>query len=310
VYFVPSKLGQELDAAVAAATATPAELKDAELVELAERRGYIIHKPQPSVRPVVDIDTSRIRGKRVRIAVISDTHFGSKYQQSTHLRRFLEYARKVAKVSMIVHCGDVTDGPFSRHKNPQEVWLHTFPSMVEYASSTEALPELGIPYKIISGNHDDWYLDGGGPDVVREICNRRDDFEYLGPVGAFLRFGDVVLEMMHPNMGGAYALSYNLQKHIEGMPPEEKPHIYLAGNFHKALHLPGYRNVEGFLVPAYQSRSHWMRGKRLASVVGGIILEFGIVPKGLAVELDTHWEIERVPLNDDWPGGRPVKARR
>lgn len=277
------------------------DVPDADLVRMAESRGYVIHKPQQSVRPTIEVDLSRVRGDRVRIAVISDTHFGSKYQQATHLHNFLAYARK-AKVAMILHCGDVTDGPFRRHRNPQEVWLHTFPSMVEYASSTAALPELGIPYKFISGNHDDWYLDDGGADVVASICARRDDFEYLGTVGAFLRFGDIVVEMAHPNMGGAYALSYNLQKHIEGMPPDEKPHIYLAGNFHKALHLPGYRNVEGFLTPAYQSRSHWMRGKRLASVVGGIILEFGAVTKGLAPSLRPEWVLERVPLNDDWPG--------
>jgi predicted phosphodiesterase len=293
-----SKLTDEIDEAL-----TIPDIKDEELIRLAEERGYNIHKPMPTVRPVIEFDTSRIRGDRVRIAVISDTHIGSKYQQPTHLRNFLMYARK-RKVSMIVHCGDFTDGPFKRHRNPQEVWLHTFPSMVAYGSSTEFLPELGIPYKIIAGNHDDWFLDDGGADVVEAIAAKRDDFEYLGSPGAFINFGDVRVEIMHPNMGGAYALSYNLQKHIEGMPPEEKPHIYLAGNFHKAIHLPGYRNVEGFLVPAYQSRSHWMRGKRLASVVGGMILEFGIVTKGLAPSFNVEWVLERVPLNDDWPGAR------
>lgn len=280
----------------------PSDIKDADLIRLAEERGYVIHRPSPPVRPLIEADTSQIRGSRVRIAVISDTHFGSKYQQTTHLRNFLHYAVKERGVSMILHGGDITDGPFKRHHNPHEVWLHDFRAMARYSSSEDALPELGVPYKIISGNHDDWWLDDGGPDIVEEICNRRDDFEYLGRVGAFVRFGEVTVEIMHPNMGGAYALSYNLQKHIEGMPPDEKPNIYLAGNFHKSIHLPGYRNVEGFLLPSYQSRSHWMRGKRLASVVGGLILEFGITAKGLAASFNTEWVIERVPLNDDWPG--------
>lgn len=278
-----------------------AAAKDADLIRVAEQRGYIIHKPRPAIRPVTVFDDSRIRGDRVRIAIISDTHFGSKYQQVTHLRTFLEYARK-RKVHEILHIGDFSDGPFQRHKNPQEVWLHSFPSMVEYASSTQALPEIGIPYKHIDGNHDDWWADNGGPIFGEAIAAKRDDFEYLGSPNAFRRYGDILVELSHPNEGGAYALSYKLQKHIEGMPPEEKPHIYLAGNYHKAGHLPAYRNVEGFLVPAYQSRSHWMKGKRLASVVGGIILEFGIVTKGLAPSLNIEWVIERVPLNDDWPG--------
>ena len=277
-------------------------IADADLVRIAEERGYVIHRPMPAVTPLLEVDTSHIRGDRVRVAVISDTHFGSKYQQTTHLRNFLEYARQQGVVG-VIHGGDVTDGPFRRHRNPQEVWLHTWRGMVDYASSEAALPEIGVPYWIIAGNHDDWFLDDGGADVVEAICERRDDLNYLGTPGAFLRFGNVTIEVFHPNEGGAYALSYKLQKHIEGMPPEEKPHIYLAGNYHKSIHVPGYRNVEGFLLPAYQSRTHWSRGKRLASIVGGLILEFGVSDKGLSPSLTTEWVIERVPLNDDWPGG-------
>lgn len=288
-------------AAVAAAPVPP--MKDDELIRLAEERGYVIHKPQPAVRQVFDFDTSRIRGKRVRVAVISDTHFGSKYQQTTYLHEFLDYAVKERHVHEILHGGDLTDGPFVRHHNPHEVWLHSFPAMVEYVASPEALPRYrGVPYRLIAGNHDDWYLDNGGADVVQAICDRRDDFTYLGTPSALIRYGDVLLEIAHPNEGGAYALSYKLQKHIEQMPSEEKPHIYLAGNYHKSIHVVGYRNVEGFLLPSYQSRSHWMKGKRLASVVGGIILEFGIVTKGLAPSLNVEWVIQRQPINDDWPG--------
>jgi hypothetical protein len=173
--------------------------------------------------------------------------------------------------------------------------------MVDYASDKSYLPEVGIPYYFISGNHDDWFLDdGAGGDVVAAICERRDDFNYLGIMQAYMTFGKVKVEMFHPNEGGAYALSYKLQKHIEGMAPEEKPNVYLAGNYHKSIHVPGYRNVEGFLLPAYQSRTHWMRGKRLVSVVGGIILEFGTTDRGLAPSLSVEWVLEREPLVNDW----------
>jgi len=274
---------------------------DAAIIRLAEEHGFIIHKPLPPVREITVADTSRIRGDRVRLAVIADTHFGSKYQQVTLLRQFLLYARK-RKVNEVLHLGDTGDGPFKRHHNPQEVWLHTFPAMVEYASSEEAIPEIGVPYFFIDGNHDDWWSDDGGPVFGEAVCARRDDFHYLGSPSALRRYGDVVVELFHPNEGGAYALSYKLQKHIEQMSPEDKPNIHLAGNYHKACHLPAYRNVEGFLVPAYMSRSHWMRGKSLGSVVGGLILEFGICTDGLTPSLNIEWIIERIPLVNDWPG--------
>jgi predicted phosphodiesterase len=274
--------------------------KDSELVAEAERRGFIIHKPAPPITTTINVDISAVRGDRVKLAVVSDTHLGSKYQQITYLREFLAYARK-QRVEAVIHAGDLSDGPFSRHKNPHEVWLHSWDAQVDYA--VEALPDIGKPWYVISGNHDDWWQGDGGPNLVAEVCRRRDDFTYMGSPNGFLTFGDVHIEVAHPNMGSSYALSYQVQKHVEGMPPEEKPHIYLAGNFHKACHLPAYRNVETFLLPAYQSRSHWMRGKRLASVVGGIILEFGTVTKGLAPSLKIEWVIQREPRGNDWPGG-------
>ena len=254
-------------------------LKDEDVIRLAEERGYVIHKPMAPAREITVADTSRILGDRVRIAVISDTHFGSKYQQPTLLRQFLLYA-KSRGVSEILHIGDTGDGPFRRHHNPQDVWLHTFNSMVAYASSTEALPELDIPYYFIDGNHDDWWSDDGGPIFGEALCAKRDDFNYLGSPSALRRYGDVLLEMFHPNDGGAYALSYKLQRHIEGMSPEEKPNIHLAGNYHKAIHLPGYRNVEGFLVPAWMSRSHWMKGKSLVSVGAALSWSSASAPRG------------------------------
>ena len=74
----------------------------------------------------------------------------------------------------------------------------------------------------------------------------------------------------------------------------------MLGNYHKACHLPAYRNTEGFLLPSFQSQSAWMAGKGIASIVGGIILEFGIVTKGLAPSLTTEWVLYREPAEKDW----------
>src|SRR6266511_4125200 len=72
------------------------ELKDDELIHLAEQRGYVIHKPRPIETPVLDV--SSLTGKdRLKFAVVSCTHFGSKYQQLTALREFTQYADRDRK---------------------------------------------------------------------------------------------------------------------------------------------------------------------------------------------------------------------
>lgn len=281
------------------AEAEAPELKDDELIRMAEERGYLIHRPQPQER-ILEFDPKRIKGDRVRVAIISDLHLRSKYQQVTHLSGFLKYAKK-RKVDAILNAGDVTDGPPEMHKGQvHNLFLHTYEAQRQYAIDT--LPDVGIPHYVISGNHDEsWLKNNAGP-IVEDICAARDDMTFVGQSQGYVRFGDVLLEMAHPHEGVAYALSYKLQKHIEQLAPENKPHIYLAGNYHKACHLPGYRNVEGFLVPSFQAQTPFLKSKRIQSVMGGVILEFGIVTKGLAPSMSVEWVIQREAIPADWPG--------
>jgi predicted phosphodiesterase len=271
-----------------------AEVKDEDLVRIAEERGYVIHKPQPP-EPVAELDTSRIRGDRYRLAVVSDTHLGSKYQQPTALRDFLAYARR-QKVDAIVHAGDVTDGPWKRHRNVHEQWLHGAGPQRDYAIAT--LPDIGRAWYLISGNHDDWHLEDG-TEIVKDIADARDDFTYLGRSDGYVRLGDVLIHLVHPNSGSAYAYSYRLQKLIESYAPQRRPNVALVGNYHKTAMVDA-RNVAAFLLPSFQSQTPWMAGKALVSDVGGLIIEFGSVTKGLAGSLRFEWVSFREPRENDW----------
>jgi predicted phosphodiesterase len=268
-------------------------------MRLLEEEGFLVHKPQPALDPV-DFDTSRVRGDRVRVGFISDTHIGSKYQQITHLREFMRYAEKEAKVDCFIHGGDVVDGPIEAHRGAiHEMWTGTYDG--QRAAAIELLPETKKKVYVIRGNHDEFYLKNAGGDIVGDICAAR-GFEYVGisTAGALIQFGDVRVLVQHPHDGMSYALSYKLQKRIEALAPENRPHILALGNYHKAAHLPNYRDTDGFLLPAFQSQSAWMASKALASIVGGLILEFGTITKGLAPSLKTEWVLFRDVLADDW----------
>lgn len=282
------------------------EIKDNELVAEAERRGYIIHRPVPQ-EPVKEFDLSSIQGERLRVAVVSDTHLGSKYQQITHLRNFYRYARK-RRVDCVIGGGDMTDGPGRMHKGQhRNIFLHEYDSQRDYA--VETIPDIGVPQFWISGNHDESYMKDEGGDIVRDVCSRREDLEYIGQSEGYVQFGDVLFRIDHPHDGMSYALSYKLQKRIEALSPEHKPHILCLGNYHKVCHVSAYRNVEGFILPAFQAQTPFMASKALASIIGGLILEFGISAKGLAPSLKVEWVIERVPIPNDWPGADQVPGR-
>jgi predicted phosphodiesterase len=272
------------------------ELKDKELIRLAEERGYVIHKPRPPEK-VHDLDLSRLRGERVKIGVVSDTHFGSLYQQPSYLKEHYALFKK-ERVSAIFHCGDLTDGPPEMHKgHGGTLFLHTYEAQRGYA--IETLPTSNIPQYIISGNHDDsWLKNNAGP-IVKDVAGERDDLTFVGQSDGYVQVGDVLVHLTHPHMGGAYALSYRLQKVVEAYSPERRPHILLMGNFHKVCSIDS-RNVAAFMLPSYQAQTAWMASKGLPSIVGGLILEFGVTTKGLAPDITVRWLVEREPRANDW----------
>lgn len=265
-------------------------------VAAVEAAGYVVSKPQPADR-TVDFDMSRIKGKQIRLAIISDTHLGSKQQQLTYLREFAAYIRK-QKVDAVLHCGDVVDGPPQMHPGHlHNLFLQTYEAQRTYA--IENLPDFGKPTYVISGNHDEsWLKNNAGP-IVSDIAEAK-GWEFVGQSAGYVRFGEVLIYMHHPHDGGAYALSYKLQKKIEALSEENRPDIFLAGNYHKACWLPGYHNTEGFLLPSYQAQTPFMISKGLPSIIGGLILEFGWDSRGLAPSIRTEFVLERLPMEDDW----------
>ena len=288
--------------------ASVATAKDDELISELQRRGYLAHKPQPATH-VADHD---LQGDRIRFGVVSDTHFGSKFQQPTLLVEHLRYMRK-RKVHAILLPGDVTDGSTQMHPGFEyELWSHGADAQVEAAANV-LIPEadrMKIPWYLIGGNHDASHFKQGGTDVVARLCELSEWFHYLTPdrdgnargsVGN-VRFGKLLVQLCHPHMGSAYALSYRMQKWIEALSPENKPHLVVMGNFHKVLQMD-YRNVFGLMVPAFQSQSAWMASKMIASHVGSGILEVGVEPKGMTPSVQMEWLLERVPNQGDWPGG-------
>lgn len=295
---------------------------DAQLLEELQKRGYLAHKPAPAVQPV-EHDSERLRGSRVRLGVISDTHFGSKFQQPTYLVEHLRYMKQ-RKVDAILVGGDITDGAVKMHAGFEyEIFAHGADAQVDVAAEV-LIPEadkLKVPWYMIGGNHDYSHWKNGGVDVVGRLCDRSKWFHYLAPRGDFqpgdkpnflvpgvanqrgsighVKFGNLLVQVNHPHMGSAYALSYRPQKWIEQLSSENKPHLVLMGNFHKVLQME-YRNVFALLLPSFQAQSGWMASKGIASYIGSAIIEVGTETHGMAPSVNVEWLLERVPRENDW----------
>ena len=272
---------------------------DQRLIEELQSRGHQVElHPRTGGEGFKHIRADEPQGS-VRFGVVSDTHLGSKHQQLTYLHQFYDYAMNEG-VEFFLHAGDIVDGLHTVHRGAMvyEQFVHGFDAQVAYAA--EVYPKVGVPTYIINGNHDLWFHTNTGSNVAKTLADMRDDMEYLGDEGAYYKIGDAVeVYVMHPAGGPAYARSYKLQKWIEQVPPHQKPHLALLGNWHISAMLPSYRNVIGALVPCFQAQTPYERRKGLNPEVGGYVIDIDWDEKGpIGMKFDSRFY--RVHIENDY----------
>lgn len=272
---------------------------DRDLLEEIGRRGFMAIKQSPDERR---IQISAKTEGRARFGVVSDTHLGSRYQQLTHWRDFTIKAADWGAEFML-HCGDVVDGSGMRRGHELEVFQHGAHAQGTYAA--EVFPKLmrgkkTLPTHIIGGNHDEDFWKNAGANVIDTIVQRRPDLQFHGAPAATFYVGPIQIYLLHPDGGAAYARSYKLQKIVEQFAPDNKPHIMLAGHWHVPCYVPGYRNVEAFSLPCFQSQTPFLKRKGLAPVVGGFLFEIEWSKKGLE-DMSFKRVIYPTHLRNDYP---------
>jgi hypothetical protein len=276
------------------------------LIEKATASGIQIHVEHDHVGVRSTYQEDRIQttgiapvvGKRQKVAVISDTHLGSKYVLRDALRDFIQYAYDQG-VREILHPGDVLDGMY-RHG----IWEVSHPGLQLQAEDLfETLPHLpGLTYHCITGNHDFTFTEANGVNVGQYIttyfrARGRNDIRFYGDRGAFLQIRGALVHLWHPRSGGSYAKSYGIQKHIEKYSSGEKPHILLCGHWHVFCHVYE-RGVHGIACPTFQGGgSAFSKSLGGAPAIGGLILSWMTTKHGtlrnFSLENRSYFEAEK-----------------
>lgn len=210
-------------------------------------------------------------GRHIKIGVLGDTHFGNKWTDKRFLRDVMSEFKREG-VEAIYHTGDLTDGPWQRHRNVLEQYAHGIEAQVD--DFVKDFPDVGVPVFCINGNHDNWYAKDGAGTVGRRVSELRKDITYLGADEAIVNIGKVRMMLSHPDDGSAYAYSYKAQKMVESMAKmgEKLPDIILQGHYHKLF----FMNAAGlnyFCTGTTERQTPFMRGKKIAADIGAWILD-------------------------------------
>jgi hypothetical protein len=176
--------------------------------------------------------------------------------------------------------------------------------MSRRATSSRHSPPSPASRTTASGNHDETFTSESGIDAGEFIESYfrkrgREDFKFYGNRGAFLKIRGAVVHLWHPRSGGAYAVSYPLQKKIEGY-AALKPQVLLAGHWHRFCRIEE-RNVHALACPTFQAgRSAFSKSLTGAPAIGGLILSWTVTRDGtlrdFSDEKRSYFEVER-PVN-------------
>jgi hypothetical protein len=222
--------------------------------------------------------------KHGRFGVVSDTHFGSKFQQLTYLNDFYERCYNMG-VDFMLNIGDLTDGDGTVYRGQRwEMFLHGFTDIRDYTA--EYYPKIeDVNTWVIAGNHDESFIKSANANILQDVQLKRPDMKYMGRIGAYLNLApkSVKAYMHHPSGGMAYALSYKAQKFIEGFSSEHKPQVFFIGHYHSMGQF-FIRNVHTFLCGCFQSQTPYLKAKGLMPQIGGWIIDFEVAEDGWSLE--------------------------
>lgn len=229
------------------------------------------------------------------LLVASDIHVGSLYfladQFKDHIHRGYDAGARVCLVP-----GDILDGCYNHSR-----WEETHHGFQEQAREcARVFPRLpGLRYIGITGNHDQTFESHSGLSVVEALPQvfrdaKRDDFDLIGARGGFVRIGakterGLLVEMWHPLKGPAYALSYKMQKHIEGYQVGQKPDVLLTGHWHQSCYFT-QRGVHALSCGTFHGgQSSFGKALGGAPSIGGWTIRYAMTKEGTVRDFSPTW---------------------
>jgi hypothetical protein len=248
-----------------------------------------------------DLRIAPVVGERQMVGVISDLHAGSKFILRDALRDCVAkfYERGVRE--MLVP-GDLLDGVY-RHS----LFDQSHVGLEEQTKDLfEVLPVLdGLRYLACTGNHCETLASANGVDVGDFVegyfqKHGRSDLKFYGRRSAYLKLRGAVIHLWHPRGGGAYAVSYPMQKKCEGY-SALKPQILLIGHWHKFCWVTT-RSIQAVACGTFQGTGG-RKGSEFSNslvgdpAIGGLLLSWNITADGtlreFAVARRAYYENER-----------------
>lgn len=215
---------------------------------------------------------------------VSDTHIGhnSELMEITH--EAYDFFAKLG-LKIVNHVGDITNGP-PKHEEHAKGEVREWRATALTNDVIALYPHRkGMETHMVSGDHDRWFLDQNGFDILDPITKVRQDIKYKGIQQGESFDGRFLTWFRHFNWGTGYAKSYKMQQVAEGllkeikkeMEDEKKAALYrgkifsvLSGGGHVYCAML-YKGIVFIMMPCLQGKTGFITGLGKLSDVGFIV---------------------------------------
>ena len=222
-----------------------------------------------------------------KFVAISDTRFGSKYQQLSILNDIYIKADKWGYNNVIL-CGNISEGlyPFNNIYS-EDNFLDDTLQQVDFITQYYPCIE-GINTYFITGKKDEKHLKNNKINLGKRISDIRSDMIYLGHGSCDVSIDKVNMLVFNSKLEKTYTASYRAQQQVDSFRSEDKPDIVLFGGLLQMDKFP-YRNVQCLSVPSVCATTREMNDKRHSNTIGAWYV---------TVTTDKYGNLENVKARD------------
>ncbi|MBQ6282195.1 MAG: metallophosphoesterase family protein [Bacilli bacterium] len=187
-------------------------------------------------RPPITEGTYKIYSNKehLRLALLGDTHLCSKSDAVEEIRDAY-YIIEKNQTDFVLHCGDFVDGLNPMNKDHiRELRERTYEGQLDY--SLHYYPSYSNKTLIVSGNHDDYWYQLTGKEILKDFSERRDDVIYLGANRRKIAIGNLIIDLVHGNTLQNGSIDFKAGLYIRNIPENERPNIVHLGHMHTPYH--------------------------------------------------------------------------
>ncbi len=242
-----------------------------------------------------------------KFVVISDTRFGSKFEQLSILNDIYLKAYEQGYRNVIL-CGNISEGLYKlTNVYSESSFLNDTMAQVDYITQYYPMIE-GMNTYFITGYKDETHLKANRIDIGRKISEARSDMIYLGCSACNIKVDKANMFVLNPKLVKTYTVSYRMQQQVDSFRSEDKPDMVLFGGLLQMEKFT-YRNVKCISVPSVCATTREMSDKRYSNTVGAWLVTLHTNKLGALKELKAMESVYYKTNKDDYIRPKILRMR-